>query len=151
MNILINTLLFNFGAWMAVPLQPIYFVRVLGASDGWVGLWLALVSAGAILGNLIWRRLIERRGNGWVLMRATILSSLYFFLIGLTPNLTVILVFAFLAGIVNPGVELSHFSTLLETCPPARRAMYLGVFTTVMNLGLFLAPLTVAPLTNLIG
>jgi MFS family permease len=150
MNILINTLLFNFGAWMAVPLQPIYFVRVLGASDGWVGLWLALVSAGTILGNLFWRRLIERRGNNWVLARATVLSALYFVMIGLTPNLTIILAFAFMAGMINPGVDLSHFSMLLETCPPARRALYLGAFTSVMNLGLFLAPLTVAPLLNVV-
>jgi predicted MFS family arabinose efflux permease len=27
---------------MATPLQPIYFVRELGASDGWIGIWLAL-------------------------------------------------------------------------------------------------------------
>jgi MFS family permease len=150
-NMLINTLLFNIAAWMAIPLQPIYFVRVLGASDGWVGLWLGLVSAGTILGNLIWRRLIDRRGYAWVLTRSTVLTALYYFLIGMTSDLNVILVLAFLVGMVNPGVELSHFSTLLETCPPARRAMYLGVFTTVMNMGLFLAPLLVAPLTDLLG
>jgi hypothetical protein len=75
-NITANTLVFNIAVWMGTPLQPIYFVRELHASDGWLGLWLGLISGGAILGNLIWPRLIDRRGYSWVLRRATLLSAL---------------------------------------------------------------------------
>jgi MFS family permease len=150
-NIIFNTLIFNIALWMAVPLQPIYFVRTLGASDAWLGLWLGLVSGGTILGNLLWTRQIDRRGAAWVLLRATALSSVYYFLIGAFPNLTLILLFALLAGLVNPGVELSHLTILFEVCPAERRATYMGAYITAMNIGAFLAPLAVAPLTNLIG
>jgi MFS family permease len=150
-NIVINTLVFNLALWMAIPLQPIYFVRTLGASDGWLGLWIGLTSGGAILGNLLWGRMIERRTPRWVLVRATVLSAVYYFLIGLFPNLTLILLFALLAGIVNPGVELSHLNVLFEVCPAQRRATYMGVYMTVMQFGAFVAPLAVAPLTALVG
>jgi MFS family permease len=150
-NIIFNTLIFNIAVWMAVPLQPIYFVRTLGASDAWLGLWLGLVSAGAILGNFVWTRQIDRRGAGWALLRATALSSIYYFLIGAFPNLTLILLFALLAGLINPGVELSHLNVLFEVCPAERRATYMGVYVTAMNVGAFFAPLAVAPLTDLIG
>jgi MFS family permease len=150
-NIILNTLIFNIALWMAVPLQPIYFVRTLGASDGWLGLWLGLVSAGTILGNIIWTRQIDRRGAGWALLRAAALSSIYYFLIGAFPNLTLILLFALLAGLINPGVELSHLNVLFEVCPSERRATYMGAYVTAMNVGAFLAPLAVAPLTDLIG
>jgi MFS family permease len=150
-NIIFNTLIFNIALWMAVPLQPIYFVRTLGASDAWLGLWLGLVSGGTILGNLLWTRQIDRRGAAWVLLRATALSSVYYFLIGAFPNLTLILLFALLAGLVNPGVELSHLTILFEVCPAERRATYMGAYITAMNIGAFLAPLAVAPLTDLIG
>jgi MFS family permease len=150
-NITVNTLVFNIAFWMATPLQPIYFVRELGASDGWLGIWLALTSGGALLGNLLWPRLIDRHGFGWVLLRAAALSASYYFLIGLVPNLTLILVFAVIFGAIQPGVEVSHFNILLEVCPPAQRALYLGVFVTVMNLGFFLATLACAPLIDLIG
>lgn len=150
-NMLFNTLLFNLAVWMALPLQPIYFVRELGASDGWIGLWLGVVSAGTILGNLIWQRLIDRRGAGWALLRTTILSSIYFFLIGLFPDLNLILLFALLAGLINPGVDLSHLNVLFEICPRERRAMYLSVFIAVMNFGLFVSALVVAPLADMIG
>jgi MFS family permease len=150
-NIIVNTLIFNIALWMAVPLQPIYFVRTLGASDGWLGLWLGLVSGGTILGNLLWTRQIDRRGAAWALLRATALSSAYYFLIGAFPNLTLILLFALLAGLINPGVELSHLNVLFEVCPAERRATYMGAYVTAMNIGAFLAPLAVAPLTDLIG
>ncbi len=150
-NIIFNTLIFNIALWMAVPLQPIYFVRTLGASDAWLGLWLGLVSGGTIQGNLLWTRQIDRRGASWALLRATALSSVYYFLIGAFPNLTLILLFALLAGLVNPGVELSHLTILFEVCPAERRATYMGAYITAMNIGAFLAPLAGAPLTDLIG
>jgi MFS family permease len=149
-NITINTLVFNIPLWMGTPLQPIYFVRELSATDGWIGLWIGLISGGAILGNLIWPRLINRKGYSWVLTRATVLSSIYYFLIGLFPDLTLILLFALLFGAISPGVDISHFNVLLEVCDPVRRALYLGVFVTVMNLGFFFAALLAAPLLDLV-
>jgi MFS family permease len=150
-NIVLNTLVFNLGAWMAIPLQPIYFVRVLGASDGWIGLWTGLASGGAILGSMLWSRVIDRRGPRWALLRATVLSSIYFFLISTFPDLTLILFFTLLAGLINPGVDLSHINVLYEVCPEERRTTYMGGYMTVMQLGAFAAPLLVAPLAALIG
>jgi predicted MFS family arabinose efflux permease len=149
-NITINTLIFNIAFWMGTPLQPIYFVRELHATDGWLGLWLGLTSGGAILGNLIWPRQIDRKGFAWVLVRATVLSALYYFLIGLFPDLNLILLFAFFFGVISPGVDISHFNTLLEVCDPQRRAFYIGVFVTVMNLGFFFSALLAAPLLDMI-
>jgi MFS family permease len=149
-NITINTLIFNIAFWMGTPLQPIYFVRELNASDGWIGLWLGLTSGGAILGNLIWPRLIDRHGYSWVLLRATMLSALYYFLIGFFPDLTLILLFALFFGAVSPGVDISHFNTLLEVCDPVRRAFFLSIFVAIMNGGFFLAALAAAPLLDLI-
>jgi MFS family permease len=149
-NITLNTLIFNIAFWMGTPLQPIYFVRTLHASDGWLGLWIGLISGGAILGNLIWPRLINRHGYSWVLMRATILSAAYYFLIGFFPDLNLILLFALLFGAISPGVDISHFNTLLEVCEPQRRAFYISVFVTVMNLGFFFSALLAAPLLDLI-
>jgi MFS family permease len=150
-RLMLNTLIFNLALWMAVPLQPIYFVRELGASDAWLGLFTALVSGGTILGNIVWERQIRRLGFGRVLLRAAILSALYYLLIGLFPSLWLILLFGLFFGVVSPGIDLSHFNMLLEVCPPERRAFYIGLFVTVMNIGFFLAPLAVAPLADLFG
>jgi MFS family permease len=150
-NMVFNTLIFNLGAWMAIPLQPIYFIRTLGASDGWVGWWTGLASGGAIIGCLIWNKVIDKKGPRWVLMRAVILTSLYFFAIGLVPNLWFILVAVFLVGIINPGVDLSHVTVLYEVTPEERRTDYMGLYTTAMHIGTFTAPLLVSPLVAMFG
>lgn len=147
-NIMINTLIFSVPVWMAVPLQPIYFVRELGAGEGWLGLWSGLVSGGAIAGNLLWQRVIDRRGAGWVLVRAALLSTPYFLLIGMFPNLTLILLVSLLSGMVTPGIDVSHINVLYGVCPPSRRTTYMGMYVALMNSGAFLAPLLVGPLVG---
>ena len=94
--ITINTVIFNLAPWAAIALQPIYFVRELGATDEWLGIWFAITNGGAIIGNIFWPRLMERYGFQRVMIIAAILSSGYFFAIGLVPKLTIILVFALL-------------------------------------------------------
>jgi len=44
---------------------------------------------------------IDRRGAGWALLRTTALSSIYYFLIGAFPNLTLILLFAPLTDLIG--------------------------------------------------
>lgn len=146
-----NTLIFNIAPWAAVALQPIYFVRELGATDQWLGIWFAITNGGAILGNLIWPRMMEKHGFQRTMTTAALLSSLYFFAIGAVPDLTLILVFSLLIGMINPGIDVSHFNILLQVCSPQRRALAMGVFVTIMNLGLMGSSLIVAPMIDLIG
>jgi predicted MFS family arabinose efflux permease len=146
--ITINTVIFNLAPWAAIALQPIYFVRELGATDEWLGIWFAITNGGAIIGNIFWPRLMERYGFQRVMIIAAILSSGYFFAIGLVPNLTIILVFALLIGVINPGIDVSHFNILLQVCSPQRRALAMGVFVTIMNAGLFVSSILVAPLID---
>lgn len=146
-----NTLIFNLAAWAAIPFQPIYFVRTLGADDAWLGIWFAITNGGTILGNLFWPRLMDKYGFRPILTVAALLSCLYFFAIGLIPNLTAILFFALLIGMINPGIDISHFNLLLQVCSPQRRALAMGLFVTVMNAGLLISSLAVAPLIDAIG
>lgn len=150
-NIVLNTLLFNIPAYMAALLLPIYFIRTLHASDGWLGAWFALTSGGALIGNVLWLRLINCRGSPWVLACAALFSAPAYILTGLLPDLNIILVITLFAGVVSSGIDLSHLDTLLGVCPAERRTWYLSVFVAVMNAALFLAPLAVAPLLGWIG
>jgi Na+/melibiose symporter-like transporter len=149
-NIVLNTLLFNMPLYMASILQPIYFIRTLGANDGWMGIWFAITSGGGLIGNLLWLRLINRHGAAWALPRAALLSAGAYILIGLVPNLNVILMVGLLAGFINAGIDLSHLDTLLRVCPAERRAWYMSVYIAVMNGALFLGPLVIAPLLEVV-
>lgn len=149
-RIVINTLIFNIGAWLVMPLYVIFFVKQLQASDGWIGLNSTLAQVGGIAGHLIWRRVIRRFGNGRTLLIAIPMAASYAFLVALFPDLTLILIWGVLINLVNPGVNLSHFNILIEQCPPERRASYMAFFSTVMNAGAFIAPMIGVALAEVI-
>jgi MFS family permease len=147
----INTLAHGIGLWLIGPLYVLYYVRTLGASDGWIGLNGTLASLMPVLGFYLWQRGIIRWGENRVLKWSIGLVGLYPVLVGLSPNLTLILVWTAVYGLINPGVALSHYSMLLKVCPAAERPRYLGVYTAIMNLAAFVMPLVGVQLANRVG
>ncbi|MDF1514238.1 MAG: MFS transporter [Anaerolineae bacterium] len=150
-RMVINTLVFNLGAWFVMSLYTIFFVKELQASDGWVGLNTTLANIGVIAGNLLWRRIIAKVGDQRALLLSLPLSASYAFLVALFPNLSWILVWGILINLVNPGVNLSHYNILVDSCPEDRMASYLAIFSTIMNVGAFVSPMLGIALSELIG
>jgi hypothetical protein len=146
-----NTMVFDFGLWMSVPLLTLYFVRELNADDGWLGVHSTLASLATVGGFYMWERVIRRRGFYWTLVRTMPFSFLYPFCVALFPSLMLILVFDVMIGFINSGMNLSHFNVLLKVCPRDRRASYLGFYNTVANVVAFLAPLAAVALSRQIG
>lgn len=146
-----NTLLHGMGIWIASPLYVLFFVRQLGASDAWLGLNGMVASLGTIAGYSFWRGQMYRWGEQPTLKRTIVLMGLYPVLVGLMPNLTVILLLSALNGLVVPGVNLSHFNTLLRAIPASSRPSYTAVYMTIMNIGGFVGPLIGVATANLIG
>jgi MFS family permease len=150
-RIIVDTLLYGLGAWAAAPLYILYFVRELDASDAWIGLHGMVANVTAIAGYALWRHLIERWGTSRSLKLTVMGAGLYPLLLGLIPHLTPILFVAGLNGLIVPGVNLSHFTTLLKVCPQDRRPSFIGFYTTVMNVGAFLSPLVGVALADHFG
>jgi sugar phosphate permease len=150
-RITVNTLLHGMGVWMAGPLYVLYFVRNLQASDAWLGLNGTIASIGTIVGYSFWRWLITRWGEPVSLKRTIVLVGLYPVLVGLTPSLPVILLFGVLNGLIVPGVNLTHFNTLLRVTPPEARPQYTSIYITIMNIGAFVCPLISVAVATKIG
>lgn len=139
--IVLNTLVFDAGAWLVAPLYIIFFVRELGASDGWIGLNATLANIAAIAGYAFWRRAMRRLGYSRALLLSAPLGICYAFLVALFPNLTLILAWGVLINVIAPGITLSHFNILLKITPDDRRASYIATFSTIMNAGAFVLPM----------
>ncbi len=141
MRIVVNTLLHGIGLWMVGPLYVIYFVRGLGASEGWLGLHGMLGNLTPVLGYYLWQRAIERWGENPVLKWTIVLVGLYPMLVGFSPSLTIILIWTALNGLLVPAIGLSHIFMLLKVCPDRERPLFMGVYTTIMNMGASVMPL----------
>jgi len=151
LRIIINTFLFDLGAWLVGPLYIVLFVRSLGASDSWIGLHTMLAHVGVVVGYWVWRRIIYRIGEAKTLLIALPLASTYAFMVGLVPNLTFILFAGFLINVFNPGVGLSHGVIFLDLLPEGKKHGATALYSVVMHMGAFVAPLVGVAISDRIG
>lgn len=146
-----NTLFHGFGLWMVGPLYILYYVKILNAGDDWIGLQGTILSAATIAGYAFWRRVIKKWGEPDTLKRTIICAGLYPILAGAVPSLPFILIAVALNGLIAPGINLSHFNTLLKVMPEKDRPSYTALYNTIMNIGAFICPLLGVSLANMIG
>ena len=150
-RITVNTLAHALGLWLVAPLYVLYYAKALGATASWIGLNGTLASLTPIIGFLAWQRIVRVKGENRVLVWTISAVGLYPLLVGLTPNLTVILVWTALNGLLAPGLTVSHYPMLLKICPAEQRAFYLGIYSAVMGGFAFLLPLLGVRLSEIVG
>lgn len=148
---LVNTLIGNAGAYLAMPIYVIFYVRALGASDGWIGTSSLIANFSAMIGYFAWRRLLPRFGESLTLRTMWPLTGLFPVFVGLSGSLNLVLLAIFWYGLFSPGLNLSHYNTLLEVCPQARRPTYISVYSSLNNALAFVLPVAGVALAEIIG
>jgi MFS family permease len=150
-RIITNTMLHGLGLWLASPLYILQYVRHLNASDAWIGLQGTVAMLAAIVATPIWRRIMARWGKSATLKRTIVLIGLFPIAVGLAPSLTLILAAVAFNNLIAPGVNLSHFTTLLEVMPEENRPGYTSWYISMVNIGAFVCPLLGVAIANRIG
>jgi MFS family permease len=140
-HIVRNTFFQAVALWLASPLYILYFVRQLKADESWLGLNGTVVSVVTIFAYMIWRKIMSRIGEPLTLKITIAIAGIYPFLVGLTSNLTVILLAGAFYAFFQAGAGLSHLNTLLRVIPEDARPQYTAYWTALMNAGAFVAPL----------
>ena len=151
MKLTTNTLMHGAGLWIASPLYIIYYVRQLSATDSWLGLQGTLASLATIAGYAFWRWAMGRWGESKTLKRTIPLAGLFPIIVGLSNDLTVILIIIALNSLLGPGINLSHFNTLLKTTPEDSRPAFTAIYITIVNSGAFIGPMLGVAIANAIG
>jgi MFS family permease len=147
----ISAIVVHLGLYFAIPLYPIYWVRVLHASDGWIGLVTMIGSATTVLFYPLWARLTSRRGNPYVLGISVFALALYPLFTALSPSIEWIMLVQFWGGAFTGGFTIALFNGLLDVCPEQRRSSYIAAFNTLINTAAFISPLISTSLTSWIA
>jgi Na+/melibiose symporter-like transporter len=150
-RIITNTFLHGMGLWVASPLYILRYVRVLDANDAWIGLSSTVATLAAIIATPIWRKIMARWGKSTTLKRTIVLIGLYPIAVGLLPSLSLILIAIAFYNMIAPGVNLSHFTTLLEVTPEENRPGYTSWYISLVNTGAFIGPLLGVVIANRLG
>jgi hypothetical protein len=147
----LKRLVFLTGTALAAPIFPLYYVRVVNASDAWIGIISTAQSAILILGYFFWSRQSKLHGSRPVLLWTTLGVSLYPALTAFTHQAWLIAVFAGLSGIFQAGLDLVFFDELMKSVPVEYSATFVSIAQSLQYLSAVAAPTIGSLLANQIG
>ena len=139
------------GIALGAPIFPLYFVRVVQASNSWIGFISTAQTAVTLIGYYIWTRQTRRRGSRFVLLWTTFGVMLYPALTAMTQRVELIALFAGIAGIFQAGLDLVFFDELMKTVPIKYSATFVSLTQSMQYLSTIAAPLLGTYLANQIG
>jgi MFS family permease len=140
----------HLGMFMTAPLFPLYWVDTLKLSDGWISILVSTLTLTSVLGAFGMRTLVQRWNLGVILGGSSLLFALYPILTSMLSHPWLLVIVTAFSGIWGGVINVALFNALTEVCPPQHRARYIGVFTWLMNIGIFAAPLVGAALAQVV-
>jgi hypothetical protein len=144
-------LVYVVGIRLVLPLIPLYYVRVVGAPDAWIGIIATVQSLALLVGYLFWRGQSRIRGTRFVLLATLLVSALHPALLSLTDQLVVVAALAGTGALFAAGVDLALFDQLMRTIPRTFGVTFASVDTMLVNGATIIAPLLGAALAEQLG
>jgi MFS family permease len=142
---------FYWGLYLPAALWSVIRVRDLGASDAWIGIIALVVNAATIGGYFFWGKVQAKRGDRWVLIVTACGVAAYSLLTALVPTIAWMIPTSILGGLAWSGCNLALFNVLLGVSPSEHRPTYVALYTALMNVTAFAAPLLGAALSDWAG
>ncbi|MDA0365176.1 MAG: hypothetical protein O3B31_08485 [Chloroflexi bacterium] len=139
------------GTTLTLPLIPLYYVRVLHASNSWIGLIGTTQALTLLIGYAIWRQQSRGRGARFVLAASTFGAALHPVALSLTHDVATAALLAGVAAIFTSGVNLAIFDRLMTTVPEGYGVTFNSIDNTIVNVAGIAAPMLGALLADRIG
>jgi predicted MFS family arabinose efflux permease len=136
---------------LSAPLFPLYFVRVIGASDENIGTINMTISLVLLFGYFLWTLVSRRRGSRTVMLATTFGVMLYPALTAFTHRVELIFLYAGIYGLFQAGLDLVFFDELMKTVPAEYSATFVSLAQSLQYLSAIIAPLVGTWLADSIG
>ena len=133
--------IFLSGTTLSAPLIPLYLVRAVKATDGWISIINTSQIAIMVIGYFIWTKQSRRHGSRNVLLWSTFGSSIYPLALALTHSTWQISIFAGITGIFLAGVDLVFFDELMSKVPVEYSAIFVSFAQSIQYLSSVFAPM----------
>ena len=147
----ISQFVYRCGITMAIPLLPLYWVRVVQASDASIGLINTVNSGVLLLAFTLWTLSSRRFGQRWVLLVCSVGLACYPFLVAFSGEVWQLILLAGFAGTFVAGADLVLFDLLIATVAPDKRGPSVGLFHTTTFIATIIAPLLATAASDWIG
>jgi MFS family permease len=154
-RVLVASSIFGTGIWIMMPANPILLADVMHAAPGHVGGLSAAAAAAALVGNVVWGRLVDRRSAVSVLRIVYMLGTLTP-LVYVTVSVVARSPWALVAGsviesLMHTGLDLVWMLTVIELGGRHRTTQYAAIAATLAGVRGVVGPLLSALVIETLG
>jgi MFS family permease len=154
-RVLAGSFVFGSGIWVMMPATPILLADVLRATPVQVGLLSAAGAGAALVGNLVWGRLVDRRSSVPALRAVYLLGALtplVYFTASLWARSPWVLLGASVAeSLMHTGLDLVWMLAMIELGGKDRTAQYAAIATTLAGVRGLIGPFVGAAVIETLG
>jgi MFS family permease len=149
--LVISSLAWSLAMNLAGPFFNVYLVRELGGTAANVGTSAGIYAATALVGQVVFGALVDRRGNRRLFILTGLLVPFLpvFWLLVHVPEQSYAINAA--SGFLWAGYNLAAYNLLLETVPPEDRETGVALHNTVVAVGAVAGPLLGGLLAGAVG
>lgn len=151
MTVIGSQFVYRFGLAFAVPLFPLYYVRVLNASDEAIGLIATVQGAVLMVAYYVWARVTKRRGVRFALLITTLAVAFYPIILSFTQQIPLVILLSGIAATFAAGIDLVFFDMVVASYPPQEAATFVGMQQETVYLAAFIAPFIATMLATAFG
>ena len=140
-NYALSALVFRLGLSLPGALWTIYRVRIMGASDAWIGVLLTAQQLSSVAGYFLLGRLLGSarvRKNLWIVCFGAVAYPLSMAMVSSAQGL---LIPAMLLGLTSAGFNTFMTNTLFHASPADERPTFVSIDSFLSNIVAFAAPL----------
>ena len=136
---------------LGTAVMPLFLVREVYATDAQIGVITMTMTIVMLAGYYVWPRISRLRGGRFVLLATTLGMVFYPALSAITPQVTLIMIYAGIAGFFQGGLDLVFFDELMKTVPAEYSATFVSLAQSMQYLSMIVAPLLGTWLATYIG
>jgi hypothetical protein len=136
---------------LAAPIMPLYFVRIVKATDASIGFINMTFTFFTLVGYMLFPWLSRKLGGRFVLLTTTLGMVLYPVLTATTHLVLPIIFFSAIAGFFQGGLNLVLFDEYMKTIPDEYSAMLVSLEQSIQYMSVVASPLIGTSLANYIG
>jgi MFS family permease len=150
-NVLLALFTFHLTQYLAIPLFPLYNVRVLKLTDEHIGIGTALYYLTVLLGSMQLKNIAHRIGNkkltGWSVSS----MALYPLMMAFATNVWHYYGLSLVGGVTFAMVSGSYANYMLEHIPAHDRPPHLAWYNIILNSGILIGSLVGPVISNGVG
>ena len=135
LQIQIFAMLFSYSFLFAFPFVIIQAKNTIHLTGWLVGGFVTIQMIGAIVGNIIWKKLSPNYKKIFLISYSLVIFS--FVLILFFEKEIIYFIFFFLMGMAIDGFRISGINLLFEIAPEDKRPIYVAIQNNITSIGLF--------------